>query len=196
LIQKINGNGALPASDEVWFTAFLSRSFSLAFHIKREERVSTKRKQTSKLITFGGIGVIGALIALMIFLQVEASRNNDFRRAFEAIVIDTNELTSEYIAEEEMWLSRDNNTLIQVIDQYMPRYEQLLDRARSMDTPDRYELVHEHLVNAIELEKQSYEHFRNYLVTEDVSEYERSSEMLSRSLAESANADAAIKEAG
>ena len=60
------------------------------------------RKQTRRLITFGGIAVIGALIAFMVFLQVETSRNNDFKRAFERLVIDTNALTQQYTAEEDM----------------------------------------------------------------------------------------------
>ncbi|HZA48283.1 MAG TPA: hypothetical protein VE521_05090 [Nitrososphaera sp.] len=154
------------------------------------------RKQAGRLITFGGIAVIGALIAFMIFLQVETSRNNDFKRAFERIVIDTNALTQRYTAEEDMWLSRDNNTMIQIIDQYLPRYDELIERAKALNTPERYKSAHDYLVSAIELERQSHQHFRNYLATDDQSEYEKSSEMISRSLEQSVNADAAIKTAG
>ena len=154
------------------------------------------RKQTRRLITFGGIAVIGALIGFMVFLQVETSRNNDFKRAFEKIVIDTNALTQQYTAEEDKWLSQDNNTMIQVIDQYLPRYDELIERAKALNTPEKYKSAHNYLVSAIELERQSYQHFRNYLATSDQSEYENSSEMISRSLEQSINADAAIKAAG
>jgi predicted RND superfamily exporter protein len=154
------------------------------------------KKQTRRVITFGGIVAIGALIAFMVFLQIEASRNNDFKRAFEQIILDTNALTQQYTAEEQRWLSQDNNTLIQVIDKYLPRYNQLIERANALDTPERYELAKNYLVSAIELERQSYEHFRNYLVTGDPSEYQESSELISQSLEQSVNADAAIKEAG
>ncbi|HEX6283176.1 MAG TPA: hypothetical protein VFZ67_13200 [Nitrososphaera sp.] len=154
------------------------------------------RKQSTRLITFGGIAVIGALIGFMVFLQVEASRNNDFKRAFEKIVIDTNALTQQYTAEEDRWLPRDNNTMIQVIDQYLPRYDELIERAKTLNTPEKYKSAHDYLVSAIELERQSYQHFRNYLTTSDQSEYEKSSEMISRSLEQSVNADAAIKAAG
>jgi hypothetical protein len=132
----------------------------------------------------------------MVFLQVEASQNNHFKRAFERIVIDTNALTQQYTAEENTWLSRDNNTMIQVIDQYLPRYDELIERAKALNTPEKYKSAHEYLVSAIELERQSHQHFRNYLATSDQSEYEKSSEMLSRSLEQSINADAAIKAAG
>jgi hypothetical protein len=148
------------------------------------------------LITFGGIAVIGVLIAFMVFLQVEASRNNEFKRAFEKIVIDTNALTQEYTIQEDQWLSRDNNTMIQVIDQYLPNYDMLVERAKALDTPEKYKAAQEYLVSAIDLERQSYQHFRNFLVTGDESEYEISSDMISRSLEESVNADGAIKAAG
>ncbi len=154
------------------------------------------RKQTRRLITFGGIAVIVGLIAFMVFLQIEASRNNEFKRAFEQIILDTNALTQQYTAEEQRWMSQDNNTLIQVIDQYLPRYDQLIQRANELNTPEKYEPAKNYLVSAIELERQSYEHFRNYLVTGSQSEYQESSNLISRSLEQSVNADAAIKEAG
>jgi hypothetical protein len=154
------------------------------------------RKQTRQLIIFGGIAVIGALIAFMVFLHMENSRNNEFKRAFERIVIDTNALTQQYTSEEDMWLSRDNSTMIQIIDQYLPRYDELIERAKALNTPERYKSAHDYLVSAIELERQSHQHFRNYLTTDDQSEYEKSSEMISRSLEQSVSADAAIKAAG
>jgi hypothetical protein len=148
------------------------------------------------LIIFGGIAIIGILIAFMVFLQVEASRNNEFKRAFEKIVIDTNALTQEYTIQEDQWLSRDNNTMIQVVDQYLPKYDMLVERAKALDTPEKYKSAQEYLVSSIDLERQSYQHFRNYLVTGDESEYTMSSDMISRSLEESVNADGAIKAAG
>ena len=154
------------------------------------------REHTRRLITIGGIAVIGALIAFMVFLQIEASRNTEFKRTYEQIILDTNALTEEYTAEEERWLSQDNNTLIQVIDSYLPRYDRLIERANTLNAPEKYESAKNYLVSAIELERQSYEHFRNYLVTGDQSEYQESSDLISRSLEQSVKADAAIKEAG
>lgn len=150
------------------------------------------------MITIGGIAVITALVAFMVFLQVEASKNNDYKRAFEQIVIDTNALTQQYQAEEGKWLAKeyDNSTMIAIIDQYVPRYQALVDRAEAIDAPERYKVAHGYLVSAIDSEKKSNEHFRNYVATGDQSEYDKSSSMLSKSLADSANADAAIKAAG
>lgn len=156
------------------------------------------RKRTSRIITIGGIAVITALVAFMVFLQVEASRNNDYKRAFEQIVVDTNALTQQYQAEEGRWLAKeyDNSTMIAIVDQYLPRYQGLVDRAESLDTPERYKEAHGYLVSSINSEKKSNEHFRNYLATGDQSEYDKSLLMLNKSFADSARADAAIKAAG
>ncbi|HKZ62232.1 MAG TPA: hypothetical protein VJZ68_07450 [Nitrososphaera sp.] len=157
-----------------------------------------RRKQASRMITIGGIAAIAALVAFMVFLQVEVARNNEYKNSFEKIVVDVNTLTQQYQAEEGKWVAKeyDNSTMIAVVDQYLPRYEEMIDRAEALDTPERYKEAHGYLVSAIASEKQSNEHFRNYLVTGDQSEYDESSSMLSKSLADSANADAAIRAAG
>ena len=157
-----------------------------------------RRKQASRIITIGGIAAIAALVAFMVFLQVEVARNNEYKNSFEKIVVDVNTLTQQYQAEEGKWVAKeyDNSTMIAVVDQYLPRYEEMIDRAEALDTPERYKEAHGYLVSAIASEKQSNEHFRKYLVTGDQSEYDESSSMLSKSLADSANADAAIRAAG
>ena len=157
-----------------------------------------KRKQKSRIITIGGIVAIAVLVGFMISLQVEVMRNNKFKRGFEKIVIDVNTLTQQYQAEESKWLAKNynNSTMISVINQYLPKYQELIDRAEALDTPERYKESQSYLVSAIESEKQSNEHFRNYLVTHDKQEYDRSSDLLTKSLTDSANADAAIKAAG
>lgn len=156
------------------------------------------RKRTSRIVTIGGIVAITALVGFMIALQLEVSRNNDYKHAFEQIIIDVSALTREYQAEEGKWLAKeyDNATMIASIDQYAPRYQELVERAESLDTPERYKEANGYLVSAIESEMQSNEHFRNYLATGDQSEYDKSSALLSKSLADSARADAAIGEAG
>ena len=163
----------------------------------RKMRGKKSRKNTiGRFITIGGIAVIGAIVAFMVFLQIEASKNNDFKRAYEQVVVDTNALTKEYTAEEAKWLAQDNSTLIKVIDQYQPRYGQLVERAKALDTPEKYVSSRDYLVSTIDLEKQSYLHFQNYLETGNQTEYGISSDLLTKSLEESTNADAAIKAAG
>ncbi|AFU58452.1 hypothetical protein Ngar_c15180 [Candidatus Nitrososphaera gargensis Ga9.2] len=158
-----------------------------------------RKKRTSRIITIGGIAVIGALVAFMVALQVEAARNNEFRRSIDQIAFDTIALTQEYQKVEEKWMEnpQDNNsTITSTFEQYKLRYQQLIDRAEGLDTPDKYKTAKSHLIKAIELEMQSNQHFYNYLISGDDSEREKAGELASQSLVSSAEYDAAIRAAG
>ncbi len=150
------------------------------------------------MITYGGVAAIAAIVGFMVFLQVEAARNNEFRKAIDGIALDTIALTQEYQAEEGKWNEKqyDNSTMIGVIDSYQPRYQEILDRAQALETPDRYKVARENLVKAVEAEMQSNQHFRNYLANGDPAEYRKSIDLFSRSLQYSADYDAAIVAAG
>src|SRR5207244_2106284 len=141
-----------------------------------------KRKQKSRIITIGGIVAIAVLVGFMISLQIEVMRNNKFKRGFEKIVIDVNTLTQQYQGEESKWQKNyHNSTMISVINQYLPKYQELIHSAEALDTPERYKESQSYLVSAIESETQSNEHFRNYLVTADTQEYDRSSDLMVKS---------------
>jgi hypothetical protein len=156
------------------------------------------RKRTSRIITYAGIGAIAAIIAFMVLLQVQNAKNNDFRKSIDNLAFDAISLTRQYQAEEGKWVNKqyDNSTMISVVDKYLPRYQQLIDRADALDTPERYKAARMYLVSAIESEKESNEHFRIYLVTGNQTEYQRSSDLLSESFSQSGNYDAAIRAAG
>ena len=156
-----------------------------------------RKKQVNRLVTIAGIGAIAAIIVFFAFLQVEAARNNEFKSSIDQIAFDTIALTHEYQAEEGKWNSKqyDNSTMIAIIDDYQPRYQELIDRANAVDTPERYKAAKDYLIKSVEAEKQSNERFRDYLVTGDRSEYESSVNLFSQSLQYSASYDAAIKEA-
>ena len=156
------------------------------------------KKRASRIVTLGGIGVIAAVVGFMVFLQVENNRNNEFKKSIDAIATETISLTREYQAEEGKWMDKqyDNATMIMKIDVYSPRYQDLIDRANSLETPAKYAVAKDYLIKSIESEKQSNEHFRNHLQSGDPKEYERSVDLFSLSLQYSAEYDAAIGAAG
>jgi hypothetical protein len=141
---------------------------------------------------------IGALVAFMVSLRLEDSRNGSFKQNIDNIAFDTIALTQEYKSQEDQWIGKpyDNSTMGPVFDQYQARYQQLIDRANALDTPERYKVAKGHLVDALEFEMQSNLHFRNYLISGDEAEREKASELASQSLLSSADYDAAIKAAG
>ena len=156
------------------------------------------KKRTSRIVTFAGITVIAAIIVFMVSLQVEASKNSEFRKSIDNIALDAISLTQEYQAEEGKWVHKqhDNNTMISIIDTYKSKYQALIDRAQALEAPDRYTSARDFLVKSVQSEMDSNDHFRIYLVSGNPSEYDRSSELLTESLAYSADYDAAIKAAG
>jgi hypothetical protein len=155
------------------------------------------RKKTSRIITIGGIAAIAALVGFMISLQIATARNNEFKRSVDQIAFDTIALTQQYQKVEEQWQSNpDNGTITSTFEQYEQRYQELIDRAEALDTPDRYKTAKGYLIEAIELEMQSNQHFYNYVTTGDDGEKEKADELASQSLAKSAEYDAAMKAAG
>jgi hypothetical protein len=155
-------------------------------------------KKAPRILVMAGFAAIAALVGVMIMLQVSAAQNSAFKQSWDAIAFETNALSREYQEHEGRWLARqyDNDTMVGIIDDYEPRYQELIDRTQGLETPEKYANARELLVKSIQTEKDSNEHLRNYLVTGDQEEYEKSSELLSLALKYSAEADAAIKEAG
>lgn len=156
------------------------------------------KKQAPRILVIAGFAAIAALIGVMVMLQVSSAQNSAFKQSWDTIAFETNALSQEYQMHEGRWLDGqyDNSTMIGIIDQYQPRYQQLIDRAEALETPEKYTEARRLLVLSIQTEKDSNEHFRNHLVTGDPEEYEESSELLSLALKYSAEADAAINAAG
>jgi ABC-type lipoprotein release transport system permease subunit len=153
------------------------------------------KKKTNRIITIAGIAIIAGIVVFMISLQIQNSKNNEFRKSLDNIANDTVVLSRQYQAEEGKWVNKqyDNKTMINIVNNYLPRYQALIDKAKALDTPDKFKSAQGFLVSAIQTEKESNEHFRNYLISDNSTEYKVSSDLLSKSLADSANYDSAIR---
>jgi|SRR5215211_915808 len=112
-----------------------------------------------------------------------------FEEAFIGIVNDTRSLSLAYqdeIAKLESG-AYDNQTFVTVTDLYLQKYQQLLARADALkqwpgSLPLNYSKAIDLYSESIRTEMMSQEHFRNYISTGDLSENERSLELLSDSL--------------
>lgn len=157
-----------------------------------------RKKQASRVVMIAGFGAIALLVAVMVMLQVSNAQNGVFKQKWDTIAYDSIALTQQYQAEEGKWKAGhyDNATMAGIVDKYMPRYQSLIDRANALETPERYSEARGLMVKAIQTEKDSNEHFKAYLLTGDKAEYNKELDLFSLSLNYSAEADAAIKEAG
>jgi hypothetical protein len=112
-----------------------------------------------------------------------------FEDAFIGIVNDTRSLSLAYqdeIAKLESGVY-DNQTFVTITDLYLQKYQQLLARASALKQwsaplPQNYSKAIDLYSESIRTEMMSQEHLRNYITTGDLSENERSLELLSESL--------------
>ncbi|HEX6560432.1 MAG TPA: hypothetical protein VF016_00230 [Nitrososphaera sp.] len=157
-----------------------------------------RKNRVSRFVAIAGFAAIAVLIGIMVMLQVSNAQNDEFKQKWNGIALDSIALTREYQAEEGKWKAGqyDNATMAGIVDKYMPRYQSLIDRSNALETPERYTEARSLLVKAIQTEKDSNEHFKAYLLTGDKAEYQKTLDLFSLSLNYSAQADAAIKEAG
>ncbi|HKU49162.1 MAG TPA: hypothetical protein VJP79_04370 [Nitrososphaera sp.] len=157
-----------------------------------------RNKATTRILTIGGFVAIGALVIIMVALQIQTGRNNDFKKSIDKIALDVISLTGEYQTEEGKWTKKqyDNSTMISIINQYEPRYQALIDRAKALDTPEKYETARDNLIKSVETEMQSNAHLRSYIETGSEAEYQKVVELSSLSLQYGADYDSAIKAAG
>lgn len=157
-----------------------------------------KGSRVQKAVVIGGFAAIGALVIFMVMLQISGAQNATFKQQWDGIAYDSIALTKEYQAQEGKWVAKqyDNKTMASIVDSYMPRYQQLIDRANAMQTPDRYAESRDLMVKAIQTEKDSNEHFKMFLLTGDQAEYKMVQDLTSLSLKYSSEADEAVKAAG
>lgn len=155
-------------------------------------------RQVQRAAVIGGFAAIAAIVAFMALMQLSNAQNVAFKQSWDSIGFEAIALTKEYQAEEGRWKAgqHSNATMADIVDRYLPRYQQLIDRAETLETPEKYADARDLLVRSLEAEKQSNERFKQYLLTGDRQEYEKALDLFSLSLKYSAEADAAVSAAG
>jgi len=106
----------------------------------------------------------------------------DFKDSLNNLVHQSQHLTKSYHDEIGKWRmnQHDNYALAHITDTFIPKFENLTNIARIMTYPEDYKFVHEALVNSLSFETDSYNHFKVYLLSGNVTEDEISNKLLSR----------------
>ena len=106
----------------------------------------------------------------------------DFRDSLNNLVHQSQHLTKSYHDEIGKWRMHqyDNYTLAHITDTFIPKFENLTNIARIMTYPEDYKYVHDALVNSLSFETDSYKHFREYLLSGNITEDEISNKLFSR----------------
>jgi hypothetical protein len=106
----------------------------------------------------------------------------DFKDSLNNVVHKSQHLTKSYHDEIGKWRMHqyDNYTLAYITDTFIPKFEKLTNIARIMTYPEDYKYVHDALVNSLSFETDSYRHFREYLLSGNITEDEISNKLFSR----------------
>jgi hypothetical protein len=143
-----------------------------------------KRKQKERILIFGGLGVIGLVISVIVSLQLEDAKAQAFAESYGRLVTDSRALTQTYQSEIGKWKAKqyNNNTMISLTDQYLPKFQSLVDRAKELQPTEKYIKTRDFSIQSFQSEMESYRHFRNFLSTGDKSEDSKSTQLLSDAL--------------
>ena len=127
------------------------------------------------------------------------AKEQDFVAAYVKLVNDSRSLTQQYQTEVGKWQNKDysNNTMASITDDYLPKFQQLVDRARNdLQPTEKYKSAQDYMVQSLDSERQSYEHFRNYLLTGNPAENETSTQFFTEAFLYEEKSFEAFKAAG
>lgn len=143
-----------------------------------------KRKQKERILIFAGLGVIGLVISVIVSLQLQNTKAQAFAASYGRLVTDSRALTQAYQSEIGKWKTKQysNNTMISLTDQYLPKFQSLVDRAKELQPTEKYIKTRDFSILSFQSEMESYRHFRNFLSTGDRSEDSKSTQLLSDAL--------------
>ena len=112
-----------------------------------------------------------------------AQDTTSFVGSFENLVKEVNNLSRSYYNQTGNSGNGqvDNETIITITDNYKPKYESLINKAKALQPPEQFQNGTDLYIKSVESELQSNNHFRNYLATNNATESKLSSKLLSDS---------------
>jgi len=103
-----------------------------------------------------------------------------FVKSFEQLVNQAHNLTQSYQNEVTKWRTHqfDNKTMISIINDYIPKYENLVNQSKTLQPPKQFQNATNVYTKSLESELQSNVHFKNYVSTNNSTENKLSSQFL------------------
>jgi hypothetical protein len=108
-----------------------------------------------------------------------------FHESYEMLINDSHLLTQSYQKEIGKWQSKqyDNKTMISVTDNYLPKFQKLVNRAEALQPiTEKYLQAKDLYIKSLQSEIESYKHFRTFLITGNNTEDDISTQLLSNAL--------------
>ena len=145
----------------------------------------------SRLTVFLALAALGIIIITVIsatmsyFFTSTTQQNSDYSNYLTETTDKSVGLTRQYQDEIGLWNQGNytNITMAKKIDSFLPRFINQLNEFNGTKAPEEYNTVKENFVKSFASEIKSYELFREYLITNNSTKKELSTDYLSDALA-------------
>ena len=113
-----------------------------------------KYKQRQRIIIFCGIAVLALIVAFVIYLQIQQSKVQAFSEAYTGLIDESRTLTHNYQNEVGKWKLKQysNVTMISITDQYLPKFQSLVYKAKSLPDSEKYNKARDFTIQSFQSE--------------------------------------------
>jgi hypothetical protein len=144
----------------------------------------------SRLTVFLALAAIVVIIIIVIsttmsyFVTSTTQQYSDYSNYLTETTDKSVQLTRQYQDEIGLWNQGNytNITMAKITDSFLPRFTNQLNEFNSTKAPEEYNTVKENFVKSFASEIKSYELFREYLITNNSTKNELSTDYLSDAL--------------
>lgn len=128
------------------------------------------------------------------FSTSSSGEDTEFLNNFYALVNDTNRVSQNYDEEFGKWKNGeiDDQQIVQIIDSYLPQYDQLISEASSLNTPEKFQNALDLYIKSLNSERESNALFSEFVTTGDASLSETSRNLLDEAYKYESNSFASI----
>lgn len=138
------------------------------------------------------IGISTIAIILLIFVNIKSvqTTQDDYANYFASVTMESVNLTRAYQNEIGLWQLGEisNNTMAEITDSYLNNFTRQLNEFNKTAPPEVFIETKKNLLESFTNEIISYEFFRDYLLTGNVTKNELSTDYLSKALEDEAMA--------
>jgi hypothetical protein len=145
------------------------------------------KRRTAFLI---GISIVAITLLLLVNVRSVQTSENQYANYFASVTQNSVNLTRDYQDKIGLWQQGQisNSSMAEITDAYLRNFTTQLDRFNQTDSPEVFKDAKSNLANSFSNEIKSYEFFKEYLITGNETKNQISTDFLSKSLKDEANA--------
>jgi hypothetical protein len=144
----------------------------------------------SRLTVFLALAALVVIIVTVIstttpyFATSTTQQHSDYSNYLTESTDKSVKLTRQYQDEIGLWIQGNytNSTMAKITESFLPRFVNQLNEFNGTKAPEEYNTVKENFVKSFASEVKSYELFREYLITNNSTKNELSTDYLSEAL--------------